>query len=56
MLGNESLITMEDIWKQKQKQGNNDKGKRIMSDKAGSNLERDDVVSSSCNQEKLDGM
>ncbi|PON52043.1 XPG/Rad2 endonuclease [Trema orientale] len=40
-----------DLLNQKQKQNNDDKGKKIMSDKA-----RDDDMSSSCNQEKLDEM
>ncbi|KAF4376577.1 DNA repair protein UVH3 isoform X1 [Cannabis sativa] len=42
--------------KQKQKQDNVDKGKKIMLDEAGINVGRDNVVSSSLNQEKLDEM
>lgn len=53
---NKSYITEEEIGKQKQKQNNDAKGKRILSDKVGSNLEGEDMVSSSCNTEKLDEM
>lgn len=49
----------KDIEKQKQIQKNDAKGETILSDQIdmeGSQLERDDIVSSSFNQEKLDEM